>query len=136
MTEAPKPTPELVKAQENVAEAERVLSATTPLLVDRLLVATDGTVELVESLMKDIVNIAGKAGTLAVARRRENAERYRTEDADLHPDNMSPRQDSILFGHDGAQPIKSLLDKIQERADLVAKGESPVQKAPPRIIKP
>lgn len=129
MLEKQKPTPELTAVQENVAEAERVIQTTTPLLIDRLLVATGGNVELVEDLMKDVANLAGQAGALAVAKRRESAARYQNENKELHPDNLSLWQESILFGQDGAQPIVSALDKIQERADLVAKGKSPVQKS-------
>ena len=129
MTETRKLTPELVAAQENVAEAEHVLAATTPLLVDRLLIATGGDTELVKNLMEDIANLAGQAGTLAVAKRRESAVRYQSEHKELHPDNLGLRQESILFGQGGAQPIVSALNKIQDRAELVAKGESPAQRS-------
>jgi hypothetical protein len=132
MEATPQPTPDFVKAQENVTEAERVLNVTTPLLIDRLLIATGGNVALVTELMSDIANLAGQAGALAVAKRRENSAKYQTEHQELQPDNMSPRQDSVLFGDEGAQPIISALEKIQERADLVAKGESPVQKPSPK----
>lgn len=131
MPETPKPTPELIVAQDNAHEAERVLTSTTPLFIDRLLVVTGGNVELVEDLMKDVANLAGQAGALAVAERRVAAVTHTTETSELHPDNMPPRQDSGLYGNKGTQPIISALDTIQERADLVARGASPVQKPSP-----
>ena len=127
----PKPTPKLIEAQQNVHTAEETLTTTTPLFIDQLLIATGGNVDLVKELMQDVASLAEQAGALAVAKRRENAVIHTTKDRYLHPDAMSPRQDSGLFGHDGAQPIISALDTIGERAKLVAQGASPVQKISP-----
>lgn len=124
------PNKELTEAQGAIAEARRVLKATTPLLVDRLLIATNGNKELVHSLMQDIANTAGQAGTLAVALRRERAATYEAEHRELHPDSIPISQESVLFGQDGARPIVRALETIEERAELVAKGKSPVQLAP------
>jgi hypothetical protein len=134
MSESEKPQSKLVEAQRQVAEAKRVLGATTPLLIDRLLVATNGNKDLVEGLMQDVASTAGQAGTLAVALRRENAAKYETEHRELHPDTMSARQESGLFGNDGAQPIIEALKTIDTRAELVAKGQSPVQQTPKRAV--
>lgn len=132
MKEAQEPAPseELQKAQGAVAEAKRILKATSPLLIDRLLIATNGNEELVHSLMQDITNTAGQAGTLAIALRRERAITYETEHQELHPDSMPISQESVLFGQDGARPIVDVLKTLDERAELVAKGKSPIQLAP------
>ena len=128
MGETAKPTPDLVEAQNNVENAEHFLTATTPLFIDRLLIATGGNVELVQDLIKDVANLAGQAGALAVAERRVDAVTYATKNTELHPDAMPPHQESGLYGNQGAQPIISAVDAVSERAAVVAKGASPVQK--------
>ena len=131
MAEKPRGTPELVEAQGAVTEAKRVLEQTVPLLIDRLLIVTGGNTSLVLELMQDIANIAGQAGTLAVALRRKQAVKYRDEHQELHPDKMNVRQESVLFGQDGAKPTVDSLTTIEERAQLVKEGKSPIQQVAP-----
>lgn len=80
-----------------------------------------GDVELAMDLMKDVTNLAGNVATLAVANRRVDAEEnrrlifFKTE---LHPDNMKPRQDSLLNGVDAAtniMDIENLFLKMPEK---------------------
>jgi len=108
------PTPGLVEAQENLSEAERIIGITTSSLIERLTEVTGGNMELVKDLMQDVTNIAGHAGTLAVAKRRVSSEAHKTDDPnDLHPDKMPAQQDSRLYGREGVQPILSAVGKIK-----------------------
>lgn len=110
---------QLKMATANMQEAERVTHELTHLLIDDLLVATGGNVVVVTDLLRDIVNLAGNAATLAVAIRRVNALGYAHEHNNLHPDNLTARQDSINFGQQGAYPILQTLETIAQRAETL-----------------
>ena len=114
MTEEAIPSPSLVEAQENLADAQEKIGISNDILIENLLQATNGNVALVKDLMKDVANVSGHAGTLAVAERRVSAEKHKTNDPhDLHPDKMPAKQESQLYGSQGAQPIISAIEKIK-----------------------
>lgn len=108
MTEIKSQSQGFIEAGQNMAEAERIINTTSSLFVQRLMEVTGNNTELVEDLMKDVTNLAGNAATLAVANRRVEAEKYKDNDEhNLHPDKMSARQESLLFGTGAAQKIIS-----------------------------
>lgn len=110
----------LEEAKANQTEAERILKITAPSLAKRLLEVAGGDAELAEDLMKDVTNVAGNVATLAVANRRVDAEEnrrlifFKTE---LHPDNMKPRQDSLLNGVGAAGDIMDIVKPVFDDAD-------------------
>jgi len=107
--------PKLIEAEENVAEAKRILGITAPRLADRLLSITQGDVDLVKDLMADVANVAGNTATLAVAERRLSSEKYPKDSEDsqkLNPDFLSPMQESRLFGTGAAHQIVDTSSKI------------------------
>lgn len=102
--------PKLIEAEENVAEAKRVLGISAPRLADKLLSVTQGNASLVKELMADVANIAGNTGILAVAERRLDAEKYPvdSEHGYMNPDLKDPQSESRKYGVSAAHKIVNI----------------------------
>jgi hypothetical protein len=117
----------LEPAQENLEAAEERFKKIAPLFIDKLLIVTGNKPEVVKEILEEIANVTGFAAGISHAELRLNWERNRTDPKHPSPHRTIPRQESSNYAQSAGEKILSTLQLVEERAELVEKGQSPIQ---------